>query len=87
MSLIQKRKSFITQIDENSYEVDAMIDIETLDKELDIQLPDSDDYESLGGLIITELGRVASVGDELTIDGVKLRVLESNKMRVSKVYI
>lgn len=77
----------ITQIDENSYEVDAMIDIETLDKELDIQLPDSDDYESLGGLIVTELGRVASVGDELTIDGVKLRVLEVNKMRVSKVYI
>ena len=64
-----------------------MIDIETLDKELDIKLPDSDDYESLGGLIVTELGRVASVGDELTIDGVKLRVLEVNKMRVSKVYI
>ena len=82
-----EEEEFITQIDENSYEVDAMIDIETLDKELDIQLPDSDDYESLGGLIITELGRVASVGDELTIDGVKLRVLEVNKMRVSKVYI
>ena len=64
-----------------------MIDVETLDKELDIKLPDSDDYESLGGLIVTELGRVASVGDELTIDGVKLRVLEVNKMRVSKVYI
>ncbi|MFR1676451.1 MAG: transporter associated domain-containing protein, partial [Fusobacterium sp.] len=82
-----EEEEFITQIDENSYEVDAMIDIETLDKELDIKLPDSDDYESLGGLIVTELGRVASVGDELTIDGVKLRVLEVNKMRVSKVYI
>lgn len=82
-----EEEEFVNQVDENCYEVDAMIDIETLDKELDIKLPESDDYESLGGLIVTELGRVAVPGDELVLDGVKLRVMEVNKMRVSKVYI
>ena len=82
-----EEEEFITQIDENSYEVDAMIDIETLDKELCLHLPESDDYESLGGLIVTELGRLATIGDELKFNGVKLKVLEINKMRVSRVLI
>ncbi len=78
---------FIHKIDENIYEVDGMLDIETLDKELNIKLPESEDYESLGGLIITELGRVAVVNDEITVSDVKLKVLEIEKMRVAKVLI
>ncbi len=59
----------------------------TLDKELGIQLPVSEDYESLGGLITTELGRVTEKGDELELENVKLQVLEMDKMRISKVLI
>ena len=82
-----EEEELIHKIDENSYEVDGMIDIETLDKELAIGLPESEDYESLGGLIVTEMGRVAVVGDEIMIDNVRLKVLEVDKMRVSKVLI
>lgn len=82
-----EEEELIHKIDDNTYEVDGMIDIETLDKELSIRLPESEDYESLGGLIITEMGRVAVVGDEVIIDDVKLKVLEVDKMRVSKVLI
>lgn len=82
-----EEEEFIHKIDENKYEVDGMIDIETLDKELNIRLPESEDYESLGGLIVTELGRVAVVNDEIIIEDVKLKVLEVEKMRVAKVLI
>lgn len=82
-----EEEEFIHKIDENSYEVDGMIDIETLDKELNIRLPESEDYESLGGLIVTELGRVAVVNDEIILDDVRLKVLEVEKMRVAKVLI
>lgn len=69
------------------YEVDAMLDIETINKELDIELPESEDYESLGGLILNELDKVAEVGDTVFIGNVELKVLEIQKMRVSKVLI
>lgn len=82
-----EEEELIHKVDENRYEVDGMIDIETLDKELTIRLPESEDYESLGGLIVTELGRVAVVGDEIFIEDVRLKVLEVDKMRVSKVLI
>ena len=83
----EEEEEFVRKVGENFYEVDAMIDIETLDKELGIQLPISEDYESLGGLITTELGRVAEKGDELELENVKLQVLEMDKMRISKVLI
>ena len=53
-------------------------------KELDIELPESEDYESLGGLILNELDKVAEAGDTVLIGGVELKVLEIQKMRVSK---
>lgn len=82
-----EEEEFFKKIADNEYEVDAMIDIETLDKELGIDLPISEDYESLGGLIVTELGRVCNVDDEITIGNMYLKVLEVDKMRISKVLI
>lgn len=80
-------EDFIKKLSNLSYKVDAMIDIETLNKELDIDLPISEDYETLGGLIIKELGRVCEVGDELNIDNINIKVIELDKMRVSQAII
>ena len=79
--------SFYTKLSDNEYEVDAMTDIETINKDLELELPISEDYESLGGLIVTNLGRICNVDDEVQIDNVYLKVLEVDKMRVSKVFI
>lgn len=77
----------IKEIDDNRYEVDAMLDIETINKSLNIELPISEDYESLGGLIMSELGKIPAIGDIVDFQDVKLVVVEVEKMRVSKVEI
>lgn len=83
----QEEDEAIIKISDNEYIIDAMIDIETLNKELDIELPLSEDYESLGGLITTELSRVGEIGDELILDRVRLKIEELDKMRISKVLL
>ena len=80
-------ESFFKKLADNEYEVDAMTDIETINKELELELPISEDYESLGGLIVTTTGKICEVGDEVQIDNIYLKVLEVDKMRVSKVFI
>ena len=82
-----EEESFFKKIADNEYEVDAMTDIETINKDLELELPISEDYESLGGLIVTTTGKICEVGDEVQIDNVYLKVLEVDKMRVSKVFI
>jgi putative hemolysin len=77
----------IKEIDDDRFEVDAMLDIETINKNLNIELPISEDYESLGGLLMSELGKIPAIGDTVDFEDVKLVVIEVEKMRVSKVEI
>lgn len=83
----EEEEETIKQKTPDTYEVDAMLDIETINKELEIELPESEDYESLGGLILNELDKMAEVGDVVHINDVELKVMEVQKMRVSKVLI
>ena len=77
----------IEKIDEHTYIVDAKLNIEDLNKELNIKIPESEDYESLGGYILDELGRVAEVDDVVILGNVKMKVLEVDKIRVVKILI
>ena len=77
----------IEKIGELKYRVDARINIEDLNKELDLNIPESEDYESLGGYVLDILGRVAEVEDNIEVEGLKMKVLEVDKMRVVKILI
>jgi magnesium and cobalt exporter, CNNM family len=77
----------IEKIDESKYIVDARINIEDLNKELELDIPESEDYESLGGYVLDILGRVAEVEDIVHSEGLKMKVLEVDKMRVVKILI
>ncbi|MGL5964025.1 MAG: hemolysin family protein [Fusobacteriaceae bacterium] len=83
----QEEEETIIKISETEYIIDAMIDIETLNKELSLELPISEDYESLGGLITTELSKVCAIGDSVVLGDVKLEVKELDKMRISRVLL
>jgi len=77
----------IEKISETKYKVDARINIEDLNKELELNIPESEDYESLGGYVLDILGRVAEVGDIVELHGLSMKVLEIEKMRVVKIII
>ena len=48
--------------------------------------PDSE-ADTVSGLIMEHLGRIANVGDEVDIDGFRLRVVEMEKMRIVRVLV
>ncbi|UUV18102.1 hemolysin family protein [Fusobacteria bacterium ZRK30] len=77
----------IEKISESKYRVDARINIEDLNKELELNIPESEDYESLGGYVLDILGRVAEVEDIVELEGLRMKVLEIDKMRVVKILI
>jgi CBS domain containing-hemolysin-like protein len=49
------------------------------------ELPEDDDYETLGGLIADRLARIPAAGDALEIDGVTLTVVAMDGLRVERV--
>jgi len=83
----QEEEEEIKKLDINTYKVDAMINLEDLNEDLEIKLPISEDYESLGGYINDELGRLAEVGDEINVEDVNIKVVSMDNRRVEKVVL
>lgn len=74
-------------IDENTHRFSARIDIDYLNEEYEFALPTSEEYETLGGLIIHELESIPEAGTELILDGIKFDVeqVSGNRIEVIRV--
>ncbi len=79
----------IKKVADNKFIVDAMLDVEYLNDELSLDLPVSEDYDSLGGYIYSVLGRVPLEKDIITHDNgkVEIRVLEVDNRRIVRALI
>lgn len=67
--------------------VDAGVPIGDLSRYLGVELPESDEYNSLGGFLIERMGQVPSVGDTLTELGLDFVIRDADDRRVAKVEI
>lgn len=66
--------------------VDARVPIDELAEMFDTQI-ERDDFDSVGGLIFNELGRMPSVGDNVRVNGISLKVLSVAGRRIKKVRV
>ncbi|MEU0379172.1 MULTISPECIES: hemolysin family protein [Streptomyces] len=60
--------------DGDGWVVDAGRRLDEIEEATGIVLPDEGDYDTLAGLIIDRLGRFPTVGDRLTVSGVRIEV-------------
>jgi CBS domain containing-hemolysin-like protein len=62
----------------------AKVSIDEMIERLGLSL-EPEGYETVGGYILTELGRVPAVGERFQIDGLAIEVLEAERRRIHKV--
>jgi putative hemolysin len=75
---------------DGSYLLDGMLDIGELKELIGVEsLPKEREagYETLGGLVMTVLGRIPATGDTFTWDRFKFEVVDMDKARVDKVLL
>lgn len=83
----ENEEDLVRQVGDNEYLVEGSLNLEDLNDELDLNLS-SDDYDSLGGLIIEHLDRLPQTGDEITTsDGIRLVVEKLDKNRIELVHM
>jgi CBS domain containing-hemolysin-like protein len=66
--------------------VDARLPIDDLNEMFDLEI-EKEDFDSIGGFIVNELGRMPNVGDQVGIDGIRLKVLSVTGRRIKKVRV
>jgi CBS domain containing-hemolysin-like protein len=74
-------------VNENELIVDAMMRIEEVNEEMDIDLPEDNGIETLGGFIFERLGELPEVGDVIEVDHLRLEVVEIEGRRIKKVRV
>ncbi len=75
----------VRQLPDGSYSIDGRIQIGVVNEALLGSAFESEDFDTIGGLVLGHLGRVPEVGDEVRLDGYLLRVDEVDGPRVAQV--
>jgi len=74
-------------LDDGLCEALGRVHIDEINQRLDLQLPEDEDYDTIGGLVFSELGHVPVVGEELVWKNVRITVLEATRRRIERVRI
>ena len=71
---------------ENGWEVQSRMHVEELGELLHITLPEGD-FDTVGGLIITELGRIPAKGERICVAGLDMHIQDADPRRVIRILI
>jgi putative hemolysin len=67
-------------------EVDGTVNLDELAELTDLELPDGP-YETVGGFVMAELGRLPAVGDEVEAEGYRIEVTALDGRRAARVLV
>lgn len=88
----EKEEERIQQINELEYLIEGALSLDDLNDELKLDDRDltlsSEDYDSIGGLVIQHVDRIPEVGDEVITDnGIRMKVVAFEKNRIERIHL
>jgi CBS domain containing-hemolysin-like protein len=73
------------QIDERNYLFSARLEVDYINENYKLELPIGDEFETLGGLLVHQVGEIPEKDSEITIDHFKFIVLEVSNTKIDLV--
>ena len=73
------------KLNETTFEFSGRMEIEEINESHHLDLPESDDYQTIAGLLLNHLGAIPNEGDTVDFDSFKVTVLKKNAARVELV--
>jgi CBS domain containing-hemolysin-like protein len=76
---------FEEQLSENTYTFSARQEVDYLNEQYRLELPESDEYGTLGGMIVNETGEIPKQDAEIRIGKFRFRILEVSNTKIDLV--
>ncbi len=73
-------------IDEYTFHVEGGMDIEEVNQEIGIELPDGE-YETLAGFVLDVLGQIPDEGDQFEFGDLKFEILEMQDLKIEEISV
>jgi putative hemolysin len=83
----QKEEAMINKTNDFNYIISGLINVSDLNNELNLNLPEDDDYDSLAGFMVNRLGKMPQKGDVFENDKIKIKVMHVYRRRITKLQL
>jgi len=77
----------VRRLDDKTIDVDARTYIDDLNDEFELNLPEEQDYETVGGFVFSHLGYIPRTGESFEREGLKFTITSAEARRVKRVRI
>jgi CBS domain containing-hemolysin-like protein len=81
-----REEATIERLNDAEAIMDARVGLDELNELFDLKI-EGDDYDTVGGFVYHQLGRMPAPGDEVQADGLDLRVISVIGRRIKKIRV
>jgi len=75
------------QVSENEYKFSARMEVDYINENYKLELPEGEEYETLGGLIVNQTGEIPEQDSEVTVDNFTFKILEVSNTKIDLVSV
>lgn len=83
----ERPEAQIHRVDDDTIDVDGRVHVDELNAEFSFDLPEDEDFDTVGGFVFSELGRIPASGEQFRWRDLDFTVLEADKRRIIKLRI
>jgi len=77
----------IKEIDRNTIEADARTYIDDLNDRFDLNLPEDEDYDTIGGFVFSHLGYIPKTGESFDYEDLKFTIVSAEARKIKRIKI
>ena len=75
----------IHRVDDHTAVIQGRAHLAEVNDQLGLDLPEPEDFDTIAGYVVSQLGRIPSVGEQMENDAVRITVLQATKRKVEQV--
>jgi putative hemolysin len=75
------------QISANTYQIDGGMRIEEINEEMELEMPESEDYETIAGFVLSRIGHIPRQGEQLRYRNIKIVITKMRAMKIEEVLL
>jgi CBS domain containing-hemolysin-like protein len=77
----------IRHIDQSTIDVDARTPIDDVNDEFELELPEEEDYDTIGGFVFSRLGYIPKTGESFDYGNLKFTIASAETRRIKRIRI
>jgi len=74
-------------INEYTFQIDGGMRIDEVNEEMELELPEGEEYETVAGFILSLLGHIPELNEQLRYKGLKMVITEMRGLKIEKILL